>query len=175
MVNAGVDPLYRLARLGDGVGHVLVRAESTPVSNAYDVAKAVSFVENALRNPREKQPPMTLQPVAAEAAARGDALGVVLVGKVVALDHDGVRHIHKEHGQPSERLRGQEPISADDLALFGSIFNRGSFALGDPPLAKDGSKLLSGATSIGAWQFWFVAKVRRRDVVPYTLFKRPRK
>ena len=40
MVNAGVDPLYRLRRLGDGVGHALGKAESPPMPTPYEIAKA---------------------------------------------------------------------------------------------------------------------------------------
>lgn len=39
MVNAGVDPLYRLRRLGDGVGHALGKAESPPMPTPYEIAK----------------------------------------------------------------------------------------------------------------------------------------
>jgi len=40
VVNAGVDPLYRLRRLGAGVGHALVKAESPPMPTPYEIAKA---------------------------------------------------------------------------------------------------------------------------------------
>lgn len=46
VINAGKDPLYRLARLGDGGGHALVAgrnggaAESKPLVDPYEIAKA---------------------------------------------------------------------------------------------------------------------------------------
>lgn len=167
VINAGKEPLYRLRRLGSAAQHPLVPAAKK--------AEAVSFVERALRDPRQKQPPLPLAPVSDAAAALADAFGVDLRGKSIALDHDGVIHAMKGHAKATEALRGQAPLTSDDLALFGDIFNAARLRLGNPPRTKDGTPMVEGEVAIGDWLYGFAARVRRRHVVPQTLFKRRHK
>lgn len=57
VLNAGKDAMYRLARVGDGVGHPLVRevAQSRPVvQDAYEVAKAGGLHAGLLRRYRDE-------------------------------------------------------------------------------------------------------------------------
>jgi len=162
VTQAGIPKEYRLKRLGD-VGHMQPNS------------RAVDFVEAAMARPREKQPPLVLVPVSDAAVQRGAALGIPIGGKLLALDHDGVRHILKSHGDADEAKRGQAPITTDDIARWDRIFNAAAFEVGDPPLAKDGTHLLAGSVPMDGWVYGFAAKVRERHVVPYTLYKRPQK
>lgn len=166
-----VPQMYRLQRLGGGSGHPLVNA--APAHQAHE--DAVQFIDRAISNRREKQPPLVLSAVSQEAIDQAKALGIDLAGKSVALDHDGVLHILGRHGAASEKMRGQEPIEASDLAAFAALFNAAGLSAGDPPKAKDGALLLAGSVVQDGWSYTLVAKVRRRHVVPYTLFKRRHK
>ena len=151
-----------------GAGHRLVRSESPPMLNEV----AISFVVTAMANPREKQQPLVLVAISEDLIGRGKAVGVDLNGKSVALDHDGVIHTMRGHSGQNERLRGQEPITAEDIAMFGSILHAAILRAGDPPKARDGAPMLEGAAALGGWLYGFAAKVRRRHVVLHTLFKR---
>jgi len=132
------------------------------------------FVMSAIRHPKDKQSPLVLSPVSMPAMARAQAFGISLAGKSIALDHDGVIHTIRSHGESTEAARGQVPISPADVALWAEIFNLAQLKPGNPPKAKDGALMLSGETEIGGWVYGFAAKVRRLHVVPYTLFKRKR-
>lgn len=116
-----------------------------------------------------------LSEVSAGAIVQGDALGVDLRGKMLALDHDGVIHIIREHGTAGEALRGQVPITEKDIGAFDRIFNAAILEHGNPPKAKDGTILLGGNSELDGWVYGLAAKVRRLHIVPYTLFKRSNK
>jgi hypothetical protein len=135
------------------------------------------FVEAALNDPRTKQPVLALGSVSEEAAARAAATagGISIAGKIAALDHDGMIHTLRQHGGKNERLRGQEPIAQADLARFGEILNAATFAPGNPPVARDGSKLIQGSAVLGEFEYGFIARVRKKHVVPQSLWKRLRK
>ena len=133
---------------------------------------AVDMVKRSAATPRVKQPPQVLGEVSSLAIERAQELGVNLTGRTLALEHDGVLHTLKSHGQPSETLRGQIPVTAEDLARFRDLFNRAKLTLGNPPVAKDGSKVLEGEVVLGGVVYHLVARVRRKHVVPFTMFKR---
>lgn len=133
---------------------------------------AVKFVERSVKAPRVKQPLQVLGSVSSLATDRAKALGVNLAGRTVALEHDGVLHTLKSHGQASEALRGQIPVTVEDLARFRDLFNRAKLVLGDPPVAKDGSKVLVGEVVLGGVVYHLAVRVRRKHVVPFTMFKR---
>ncbi|MDP2786203.1 MAG: hypothetical protein Q8O38_16665 [Sulfurimicrobium sp.] len=81
-------------------------------------------------------------------------------------------HTIKKHGGESEILRGQEAISPDDIALFHILFNAAELKIGDPSVARDGTKLIEGIVSFGGYLYTVIAKVRRMFVVPFTMHKR---
>jgi hypothetical protein len=169
VVNTGRDPLYRLVRLMDGV------VKPVENENTANHSGATSFSEAAIRSPREKQPPFVLSALSEAAIARASLIGIDLRGKQVALDHDGILHIHKQHGSDSEIGRGQVPVIPSDMSVFDMLLNTGEFNLGKPPKAKDGTTLIAGWANLNGWRYDYVAKVRRLHVVPYTLFKRKNK
>lgn len=103
---------------------------------------------------------------------RAKAAGLNLEGKVLALDHDGVLHTLRQHGGKSEAARGQIAVTAEDFGRFMELFNRAKLKPGVPPVAKDGSKVVEGEVLLGGVTYHLVAKVRRRDVVPLTMYKR---
>jgi len=164
VTQAGVRAEYRLKRVG-------VFSRQAEAVNPH----AVRFVEAATESPRDKQPPLVLSVVSSAAVDRALAVGLNLSGKSLALDHDGVLHAMKGHSGPNERLRGQEPITAMDLAAFDRIFNTAELRTGNPPVARDGTKLIEGEALIDGWVYGFAARVRRLHVVPQTLFKREQK
>lgn len=132
----------------------------------------VNFVETALRDKRAKQKPLVLEPVSDLAIAQAVSIGVNLREKQLALDHDGVIHTIKQHGGKKERLRGQEPVTPEDIAMFGFLFNRAKTQRGNPENARDGTDLIEGTVIFGEYEFTLIAKVRRQHVVPYTMHKR---
>lgn len=133
---------------------------------------AMDFIQRAMAAPKVKQAVHVMGAVSTGAIARAEVAGVDLQGKVLALDHDGVRHILKKHGGDSEYARGQIPVTAEDFAHFMELFNRAKLTAGDPPIAKDGSKVVEGTVILDGIVYHLVARVRRKDVVPLTMFKR---
>ena len=136
------------------------------------VTAAADFVRRSVSTPKTKQPLEVLGSISSLATQRAQALGVELSGRALALEHDGVLHTLKSHGQPSEALRGQIPVTAEDLARFRDLFNRAKLSLGDPPIAKDGSKVLVGEVVLGGVVYHLAVRVRRKHVVPFTMYKR---
>jgi hypothetical protein len=93
----------------------------------------------------------------------------------VALDHDYTRHTLLHHGSPSERSRGQEPITDADLASASTILNQAkNINSGTPPKSKNGCSRLEIVEEVGAYRYTVVYEVRRTSVVVYTMFKRPK-
>lgn len=133
---------------------------------------AMDFVNRAMSAPKVKQKVHVLGSVSTGAVARAQAVGVSLEGKSLALDHDGVLHTLNQHGKQSEVARGQIPVTAEDFARFFELFNRAKLKPGEPPIAKDGSKVLEGTVILEGVVYHLVARVRRRDVVPLTMYKR---
>lgn len=132
-----------------------------------------SFVASAVAFPRDKQPVFELVSVSPLSIALAESINVNLNGKKLALDHDSVIHTIKQHGGENEKLRGQEPIAADDLALFGEIVNAAQvLSIGDPPKAKDGTTIITGEAVLGGFVYGFAARIRRKHVVPQSLWKR---
>jgi SPP1 gp7 family putative phage head morphogenesis protein len=193
LVPIGIDPGFgynvgvasaRAASLQQVVAERLAKAAPDLARTARDkgmaqwhtpanVTDAVDFVKRSAARPQDKQPLQVLGTVSSMATQRAQTLGVDLTGRTVALEHDGVLHTLKSHGKPSEALRGQIPVAAEDLARFRDLFNRAQLALGDPPIAKDGSKVLEGEVILGGIVYHLAARVRRKHIVPFTMFKRP--
>ncbi|QPF74229.1 minor capsid protein [Roseateles sp. DAIF2] len=140
-----------------------------------DREAALDFVSQVQTQPSAKQPPMVLGTLEASAAKAAQELGLDIGDKVLALDHDGVRHALAQHGDERERLRGQIPVTADDLAQFGALFNRANLEPGDPPLSKDGSKMLLAIVKSEGIEYRMAVKVRRNDLVLQTMYKLPAK
>ena len=69
------------------------------------VTAAAAFVRRSVSTPKTKQPLEVLGSISSLATQRAQALGVELSGRALALEHDGVLHTLKSHGQPSEALR----------------------------------------------------------------------
>lgn len=162
------DPQLADAARNDGLAPWHARA-----SNA---AASADFARRALAVPKVKQPARMLGPVSADAVQRAQAFELVLTGKQIALDHDGVIHTLREHGDASsEAKRGQVAVTPEDLASFHHLFNLAVIRPGDPPLASDGSKRVEGEVTVGGMTFHLVALVRRAVVVPLTMWKRPQK
>lgn len=140
---------------------------------ALDRVAVLDFVGQVKAQPRIKQPAMVLGALDAATARAAQALGLDISDKVLALDHDGVRHALEQHGDERERLRGQVPVTAEDLAQFGSLFNGASLEPGDPPIAKDGSKMVLATARSGGVEYRMAVKIRRHDVVLQTMYKLP--
>lgn len=193
LVPIGIDPGFgynvgmasaRAASLEEVVADRLTKAAPDLARTARDrgmaqwhtpaqATDAVEFVKRSAATPQAKQPLQVLGTVSSMATQRAQALGVNLTGRMVALEHDGVLHTLKSHGKPSEALRGQIPVTAEDLARFRDLFNRAKLALGDPLTAKDGSKVLEGEVILGGIVYHLAVRVRRKHIVPFTMFKRP--
>ncbi|TXI17870.1 MAG: hypothetical protein E6Q67_12570 [Roseateles sp.] len=140
------------------------------------IAEAVTHVQRVMASPKDKQPALMLGSVSALAVKKAAGLGVNIERKLVALDHDGVRHALLSHGRAAtEEPRGQIPVTADDIAQFRELFNRAVLVAGDPPTSKDGTPRLEGSAWLGGIEYHFAAVVRRRSVVLLTMWKRPGK
>ncbi len=132
-----------------------------------------TFVAGVLNTPRDKQSPLEVGSIDPATAGKADAVGLSIAGKPVALDHDYTRHVLLHHGSPSERQRGQEPITDVDLALAGMILNQAqTLKPGTPPQSKNGSPRLEVTTGVGNFEYTAIYEVRRARVVLYTMFKR---
>lgn len=142
-----------------------------------DLAGAAGeFLAAALRAPGHKQRPLMLAPVGLPVAVAIETLGASARARSVALDHDSTLHIHHSHGNEKEKLRGQEPIGAEDLALAPILLERAMSLLpGTPSHGKSGAMRVEVYSEIGEWRYWSVFEVRRHVVVPITIYKREKK
>ncbi len=171
--NEEKDPLYQWRRMGEVGANPRTMADMGTQKEIEAAAK--NFTKGCLDAPRDKQPPLAVDRVDVAIATQADALGVPIAGKQVALDHDYTRHVLLHHGSPSERNRGQEPITDADFALAGTILNQAkSLKLGTPPKSKNGCSRLEVVEDVGNYRYTVVYEVRRASVVVYTLFKRPK-
>lgn len=192
-VPAGIDPGFgynvgaasrRAAAMQERVAEKLTKAPPRLAQEARNAgmeawhaqslgaSQAAEYVRQALATPQAKQQAAILASVSSGAVARASAFGLDLAGKAVALDHDGVLHTLRSHGKEAEQLRGQLPVTPEDLARFDELFNRAKLRRGDPPTAKDGSVLIEGEVALGGVIYHLVARVLRRRVVPLTMYKR---
>jgi SPP1 gp7 family putative phage head morphogenesis protein len=133
------------------------------------LASVSAFVRGCLDAPRDKQAPLDLG-----LTARDEAVGIPVAGKSVGLDHDYARHALLHHGTEKERLRGQEPIAAEDFALARQLFDAPTATIepGDPPVSKNGTARIQVKVDMNGWHYTAVYEVRRARMVLYTLFKR---
>lgn len=129
------------------------------------------FVKNAIKSPRDKQAALTIGTVSEGAANLSAQIGVNVAGKLVALDHDCTIHLVRSHSNETEHLRGQVPISASDIAAFAEIFNSAELKPGDPPINKDKTPCIFGVAYLNGFKYEFATSIRRRYVVPKTLYK----
>lgn len=171
--NEGEDPLYQWKRVGEVATNL--RTISSMGTQKEIEAATRNFTKGCIDAPRDKQPPLAVGYVDSAIAAQVDVLGIPIQGKQVALDHDYTRHTLLHHGSPSERQRGQEPITEDDLALAAVILNQSqNIKPGTPQKSKNGAWRLEVIEEVGAYRYTVVYEVRRASVVVYTMFKRPK-
>lgn len=134
------------------------------------------FIAKALMPNPVKQASLALAEVPPSFANSLQALGVDTTRRNLALDHDNSRHLFKRHGTEAERLHGQIPITAQDMADLPAILAAHHSAKpGTPPKAKDGASLIEVGSTYGAYEYSIIMKIRKREIVPYTMHKRPRK
>lgn len=121
VVNAGVDPLYRLARLGNGVGHALVRAESAAVSNPRAPRSDIVAFAEAAAAVADRLVTLRIGPVN-NAQRIMESTGLDLTGFDRMLDNYGIRHTLKQHGSSTrEAARGQIAVALIDFGLIDLI------------------------------------------------------
>lgn len=149
------------------------RLRSVPVSvEPARRAEALGYVAEALANRAVKQPVMVMAPLSASAVQGLAAMGIEAGTRRLALSHDGVLHALKQHGDAAtEVLRGQEPVTAEDLALFGQLFNSARLTPGAPAVVN-GVQRVEGEVTFGGYRYRFAAGVQKFWIVPITLFKR---
>lgn len=134
------------------------------------------FAARAMARNAVKQDLIVISDIPAPFGVLLGRIGQATEGRRLALDHDNTRHLLTAHGQARERLRGQEPITATDLARLPEILAAASSVVpGSPPTARDGAPLVEAHASVGDFDYTVVMKMRRREMVPYTMHKRPRK
>ncbi|RUQ40029.1 MAG: hypothetical protein EKK69_07025 [Candidatus Competibacteraceae bacterium] len=171
--NEGKDPLYQWKRVGEISTNPRTMAGMNSQQEILTATK--SFAKGCMDAPKEKQPPLPVGNISPAVLTQADALGILIKGQNIALDHDYTRHTLLHHGSPSERDRGQEPISDDDLALAGTILNQTqNLKPGTPSKSKNGCLRLEVTEEVGAYRYTVVYEVRRAGVVVYTMFKRPK-
>lgn len=145
-----------------------------PRTRIVSAAEAGAHARLVMAAPQVKQPALMLGPVSSLATKKASALGVKIDGKLVSLDHDGVRHALLSHGrQATEEPRGQVAVTPDDLALFRDLFNRATLTPGVPPVSRDGTPRIEGSAWLGGVEYHFAAVVRRRSVTLLTMWKKP--
>ena len=131
-----------------------------------------AFVDHAATS-SAKQSALTLGKVPPSLAGELEGIGLRGDGKALALDHDNTRHILRGHGTAQTEVpRGQVPITPEDFARLPDILSQpGGLVRGDPANARDGAPLAAKTVRIGGFRYEIILKVRRRDVVPLTLYK----
>ncbi len=136
-----------------------------------DVAR---FHGNAIANRRVKQAALPVMIMPDDFAALAERLdGVSVRGKTYALDHDYLLHIQDTHGHEKEALRGQLPIEADDYMRIGLALNDAQeVSFGKPARSKNGALKITSRMMYAEFDYDVVLEVRRRHIVPFTLWKR---
>jgi hypothetical protein len=129
------------------------------------------FVKNVIKSPRDKQDTLPIGAVSEGAANLLALIGVKVAGKQVALDHDCTIHLVRNHSSETEHLRGQIPITAGDIAAFAEIFNAAQLRDGDPPINRDKTPCIAGIAYLNGFKYEFATSIRKRYVVPKTLYK----
>jgi len=138
-----------------------------------EIKRAASFLEAALIDRRTKQPPLILGPVSASIETALETLGAKPGRRSYALDHDYTIHIHDSHGLEKERQRGQIPITAEDIAKIGQLVESSSVLdPGDPTHSRNGAMRVAVAVIDGGYRYGIALEVRKRTLVPCTIFKR---
>lgn len=168
LYNDGKDPLHQWRRVGDVAGNIKTMKAASGQTPA-------EFVRGCWDAPKDKQPPLPVGLLEPVVITQVSALGIRMKGHQVALDHDYTRHALLHHGRETERNRGQEPITEDDLALAAVILNQSqNIKLGAPPKSKNGAWRLEVIEEVGAYRYTVVYEVRRVGVVVFTVFKHPK-
>jgi len=170
--NPGRSGLEQLEALVKRKEEALGLASSAGANAATSVVS--DFVDRVLANRRQKQAALIVAPIPDTfAVAAGSLEGVALDGKSLALDHDYLLHIFDRHGGAGEVMRGQIPVTAADLAAIAANLATGrDIRLGDPPRAKNGAARIVAVFEIGGYRLDVVFEVRRRVLVPVTVWKR---
>ncbi len=134
---------------------------------------AEAFVMAALASRDAKQPARSLGIVPEAFAERTERLGVQTAGKSLALDHDYTLHILDRHGTARELLRGQIPVTAQDfVALFEGLDNVVDVRPAVPARSRNGTPRVFVVMEVDGVQMEAVLEVRRRTIVPFTMWKR---
>jgi hypothetical protein len=95
---------------------------------------------------------------------------LALRDKTISINHDDVLHILNTHGTDSEAVRGQVPITPDDISNFGNIFNAAKLDLGT--LGKSGETTVQCVAEVDGFTYRFAVVVRKTRIDLKTLFKR---
>lgn len=139
--------------------------------------QATDYAVQAWADKTTKQKAFAFGKVMPETADRSAAgAGIQIEGKTIGLDHDNTRHTIKSHSASSEAGRqGQVPITAYDIGMFDRLLALAKFSPGVPPKADDGAVLMQATVVDAGMLYEMVVKVRRKDVVLYSMWKRPAK
>lgn len=134
---------------------------------------AMDYAVTAWADRATKRPPFAFGKVLPETAARAEAAaGVSITGKSIGLVHDELIHAIRSHAGSAEALRGQIPATAYDYGMFDRLLGLATFSPGDPPTGKDGTPRLNAMAVDAGVVYEMVVKVRRKDVVLLTMWKR---
>ena len=153
--------------------------EKFSVANVANSMKAIAtltdvkqFLVNALEHRSNNQTPLVLQPLSKKIYANLAVLGAKPRDRVVALDHDNVLHIHDSHGLDKELLRGQIPITAEDLMNSGELLEVAtSMVPGKPSHSKNGAMRVVIEADDQEFRYSITFEVRRHYLVPLTMYK----
>lgn len=149
-------------------------APSTTPPAAETTAAALDFVAAVLGDRRAKQPAHVLGTVSPSLVAGATGVDVAADGRSLALDHDYVLHILDSHGVTAEALRGQLQVSAEDLAGLAEVLGGDvEIRRGDPPRSRNGAPRIVAVATVRGVRWEVVLEVRRKVMVPFTLWKRP--
>lgn len=139
---------------------------------AVPVSAAEEFVTTVLSDRRAKLPAHVLGEASPALVGGAEQAGVVASGRALALDHDYTIHILESHGKAGEALRGQLPVSAADLARLAQVLGGDvTVRRGDPPNSRNGAPRIVAVVTEGGVRWEVVLEVRRKLLVPYTLWK----
>ncbi|MBK7251221.1 MAG: hypothetical protein IPI06_10200 [Gammaproteobacteria bacterium] len=155
--NRGQAPAYQVRTLGRVVPATRVTELDALIERA---APGVTYAN------------VTGFPFAREAVER--VTGESLEGYRVSISNHAMVHALKTHGSASERLRGQAPITREDLRIVPRIFR--SSQVTDGGLTKQGRRAVRFSHQHGDFEFTASAELRtgRRELALITMWKRPR-
>ena len=119
------------------------------------------------------RPAFVLGEVQAGLAAQLSPLGVQAIGKPITLEFGRLQHALARHATERELLRGQRPLTHNDIVACSRLLNAASVVVrGLPAIGKQGHPRFRASTVTSEATYSIVIEGRKRAITIINLWKR---